>query len=349
MNYLKLFILSSLVTLLFTGCDNDDDENSGALNQVENIIDYNSAENYKGSHDISIQSNIALEFCKVEGVKGTDEFIARNQDSGEYTYVNWGYKYAGVVGNEEGYYDRVSYNDTILVGLGFSDTWRVGKYDLLLVRDNNYQKIDEFNFLILKNIETDLSQSKGGVLRIKATGWEQSTDAAIDSLEFVDKTTQKVVEKIASTYKVGNESESIIFAKEKFQTGDYELWIARWNYGFRQKICDFSYFRYEFVNSDPMQKDANGNYYLQFYVDAINEGDSYIVTTDSPYIGAYIDRNKQLDPANWNPETKIYTYTLDEDCWMTDMEDGMTFSVRLTLSRININVFGTNELKLAEQ
>ncbi len=50
-----------------------------------------------------------------------------------------------------------------------------------------------------------------------------------------------------------------------------ELWIPT-------KICDFSYFRYEFVNSDPMQKDANGNYYLQFYLDEINEGDSYIVT-----------------------------------------------------------------------
>ena len=86
----------------------------------------------------------------------------------------------------------------------------------------------------------------------------------------------------------------------------------------------------------------------QFYVDEINDGDSYIVTTNSPYIGAYIDRNKRLDTANWNPETKIYTYTLDEDCWMTDMEDGMTFSVRLTLSKININVNGSNELKIEQ-
>ena len=83
-------------------------------------------------------------------------------------------------------------------------------------------------------------------------------------------------------------------------------------------------------------------------MDEINDGDSYIVTTNSPYIGAYIDRNKRLDTANWNPETKIYTYTLDEDCWMTDMEDCMTFSVRLTLSKININVNGSNELKIEQ-
>ena len=81
-------------------------------------------------------------------------------------------------------------------------------------------------------------------------------------------------------------------------------------------------------------------------MDEINEGDSYIVTTESPYIGAYIDRNKKLDPANWDPETKIYTYTLDEDCWMADMEDGMTFAVRLTLSKSSINVAGSNKLKL---
>lgn len=319
------------------------------MNQVENIINYNPAENYKGSHDIILQRNIALEFCKVEGVLGTDEFIARNQKSGEYTYVDWGYKYAGVKGDEQGNYNRVSYNDTILIGLGFSDTWKVGKYDLLLVRDDSYQVIDQFNFLVLNNIETDLTRAKGGVIRVKAHGWDLATDAAIDSLEFVEKSTQKVVDKIASAYKGGNDYESIIFAKEKFQTGDYELWIARWNYGFRQKICDFSYFRYEFVNSDPMQKDANGNYYLQFYVDKFNEGDNFIVTTNSPYIGAYIDRNIKFDPTNWDPETKIYTYTLDDYYWMTDMEDGMTFSVRLTLSRININVLGTNELKLQNQ
>ena len=95
MNYLRLFILLSPIALFLTGCENDDD-NNGTLNQVENIINYNPAENYKGTYDITLQKNIALEFCKVEGVMGTDEFIVRSQDSGEYTYVNWGYKYAGV-------------------------------------------------------------------------------------------------------------------------------------------------------------------------------------------------------------------------------------------------------------
>lgn len=345
MNYLKLFILIGLFPLFIVGCDNDD-ENNGTMDQVDDLINYDPAENYKGSYDIVLQKNIALEFCKVENVRGTDEFIARNQKSGEYTYVDWGYKYAGVKGDEEGNYNRVSYNDTILIGLGFSDTWKVGKYDLLLARDNKYQVIDQFNFLILKDIETDISQTKGGLLKVKATGWDLATDAAIDSLEFIEKSTQKVVEKIASAYKGGNDYESILFSRDKFQTGDYELWIARWNYGFRQKICDFSYFRYEFVNSNPMQKDANGNLYLQFYVDEFKESDSFIVTTNSPHIGAYIDRNIKFDPANWDPATKIYTYTLDDYCWMTDMEDGMTFSVRLTLSRININILGSCELKL---
>lgn len=345
MNYLKLFILLGLFPLFLTGCENDDETN-GAMNQVENIINYNAAENYKGSHDIVLQRNIALEFCKVEGVQGTDEFIARNHESGEYTYVDWGYKYAGIKGDEFGYYDRVSYNDSILIGLGFSDTWKVGKYDLLLVRGNNYQVIDQFNFLVLNNIEVDLAQVKGGVLKVKADGWDLAPDAAIDSLEFIDKSTNKIVEKIASAYNGGDDYESITFTRDKFQTGEYELWIARWNYGFRQKICDFNFFRYEFVNSEPMQKDADGNYYLQFYLDEINEGDSYVVTTNSPYIGAYIDRGNKLDPANWDPETKIYTYTLNDDYWMSSMEDGMTFSVRLTLSRISFNVAGSNKLKL---
>ena len=216
MNYLRLFILLSPIALFLTGCENDDD-NNGTLNQVENIINYNPAENYKGTYDITLQKNIALEFCKVEGVMGTDEFIVRSQDSGEYTYVNWGYKYAGVQGDEYGYYDRVSYNDTILIGLGFSDTWQVGKYDLLLVRDNNYQVIDQFNFMVLKDIEVDITQAKGGVLKVKANGWDVATDAVIDSLEFIDKSTQTVVEKIASAYKGGNDYESIVFTKDKLE------------------------------------------------------------------------------------------------------------------------------------
>lgn len=344
MNYLKSLILFSILPLFLVSCDKDDE--NGSMNQVENIINYNPAENYKGSYDIILQRNIALEFCKVEGVQRTDEFIARNHESGEYTYVDWGYKYAGVQGNEEGYYDRVSYNDTILVGLGFSDTWKVGEYDLLLVRGNNYQVIDQFNFLILNNIETDLTQAKGGVLNVKADGWDIATDVPIDHLEIIQKSTQKVIEKIASAYKGGDGFESISFSKEKFNSGDYELWITRWNYGFRQKICDFNFFKYEFTNSDPMQKDTNGNYYLQFYIDEIKEGDTYTVTTNSPHIGAYIDRNKKLDPANWNSDTKIYTYTLNDDSWMDTMENGMTFSVRLTLSKINITVSGSSTLNL---
>ena len=65
MNYLRLFILLSPIALFLTGCENDDD-NNGTLNQVENIINYNPAENYKGTYDITLQKNIALEFCKVE-------------------------------------------------------------------------------------------------------------------------------------------------------------------------------------------------------------------------------------------------------------------------------------------
>ena len=48
MNYLRLFILLSPIALFLTGCENDDD-NNGTLNQVENIINYNPAENYKGT------------------------------------------------------------------------------------------------------------------------------------------------------------------------------------------------------------------------------------------------------------------------------------------------------------
>ena len=74
--------------------------------------------------------------------------------------------------------------------------------------------------MVLKDIEVDITQAKGGVLKVKANGWDVATDAVIDSLEFIDKSTQTVVEKIASAYKGGNDYESIVFTKDKYQSGD---------------------------------------------------------------------------------------------------------------------------------
>lgn len=131
--------LSGLCLLLaagLTSCSDEGDLITPTYQDGAQFIAYNSADNYKGSHNVLLERSSALEFCKVEGVQPTDEFAVRNNETNEYTYLDWGYKYAGLQGDEDGYYQRVYYNDTILVGLGYADNWQVSDYDLLLLRGN---------------------------------------------------------------------------------------------------------------------------------------------------------------------------------------------------------------------
>ena len=350
MNKLKWLWCICILGLVAVSCSEDTDPVHFDYTEGGQFVNYVSEDNYKGSHTILLQRSLALELCGLEGVDGKDLFLAKNQESGVVTYLDWGYKYAGIVGNEDGSYDRVSYNDTILVGLGFSDTWRVGKYDLLLLRGKQYQKLDEFDFKVLDNVDVDITKVKGGIVEIKAEGWDFAGSATpIDSLRFVNKATGEQVFKVASGYKPENEKEIIQFDRSNFVTGDYELWIDRWDYGFTQKLADFAYFKYEFVDSNPMKQDADGNYILKFTVDEFNEEDRFIVTTNAPHVNAYVHQKIKFEEANWDPTTKVYTYTLNDKYWKKAKKDGMTFAVSMNLNGIrNLTVTGEAVLKLAE-
>lgn len=330
----------------FTACSDEGDLITPSYSEGAQFIAYNPADNYEGSHDVLLQRSSALEFCKVEGVQPTDEFAVRNRETGEYTYLDWGYKYAGLQGDENGYYQRVYYSDTILVGLGYADNWQVADYDLMLLRGKQAQVLDQFRFLLLNNVEVDLSKLQGGVVNIKAIGWDDpGTGIPIDSLEYVNKSTGKAVYKKASDCKGdGTSFEMTTFERDNFVTGDYELWITRWDKGLRQKICDFNYFNYAFVDSDPMTKNAEGKYQLKFYVNEFTDADNFTVTTQSPFSNYYVDQRIPFDPANYNAETKVYTYTLSDDCWRRDPVSGINFIVSLQIGGVRTGVSGTAKL-----
>lgn len=345
MKHIKLGLLFCLSLLLFWSCSDDDDYNV-SLTQTEGLITFNPEESYLGSHEVPIQQSGALEFYKVAGVRQSDEFIARNVATGEDIYLDWGYKYAGLLGDEEGYYQRDFTSDTIMVGLGFKDNWIIGDYDLLLIRQGEYQKLDRFNFCVLKDVTVDFSEKQGGVVKIYADGWLDVSYGLVDSLKFVNKATGETVESIVSTYKtIDNADYQLVkFSNEKYATGSYELWITRWGYNLRQKLGEFDFFQYAFVNSDPIVKAEDGNYYIQFYIDDIKDGDSYVVV-DMPDQSAYFAEGT-LDKANWDPETKIYRLKLEDEYWFGDKADGITFGVLLNLNGIDVTVVGSNKFEL---
>lgn len=343
MRLFKTILIAAAAMLGMFSCDNDDELLPTSFTEGAQHIAYNAADNYKGSHDVLLERSSALEFCEVEGVLPTDEFAARNKHTGELTYLEWGYKYAGLQGDEQGYYQRVYYNDTIMVGLGFADNWQVGEYELLLLRGSAAQTIDTFNFLLLSGIETDDSKVQGGVFSVKAAGWDvPGTGAAIDSLELINKATGEVVQKMASSCSgTGDTFEMITFDREGLLTGDYELWLARWQYGLRQKIGEFAYFNYAFVDSDPMQQDAQGRYVMKFYLKECNPDDNFTVASKSPFSSYYVDRNVPFDASCYDAATQVYTYTLVDDGWRYDPESGIEFEISLNIGGVRSKVSGT--------
>lgn len=349
---LRAFSLTAMSALalglapMLTGCSDEGDWITPSYRDGAEFIAYNAADNYKGSHEVLLQRSSALEFCKVNGVQPTDEFAVRNSETGEYTFLDWGYKYAGLQGDEDGYYQRVYYNDTILVGLGYADNWRVGDYDLQLLRGKQAQTLDRFHFCILSQIETDLTKLQGGVINVKAVGWDDpGTGIPIDSFLYVDAAADTVVYRKASDCKGdGTYFEMTTFDRDRFHTGDYQLWISRWNNGLKQKVCDFSYYNYAFVDSDPMKQDADGNYQLKFYVKDFSDADNFTVTTQSPFSNYYVDQRVPFDSECYDPATQIYTYTLVEDCWRRDPQPGMMFLVSLQIGGVRTNVTGAARL-----
>lgn len=338
-------ILYSLLVLCLglAACSDDGDLVVPSYEDGAQFVAYDAATNFKDSHDVILARSSALQLCKVEGVAPTDEFAVRDKATGEMTYLQWGYKYAGLQGDEEGYYQRVYYNDTILIGLGFADNWQVSDYDLLLLRGNKAQTLDTFHFSIVKDVEVDLSKLQGGVISVKATGWDNpGTGLSIDSISVVEKATGRTVLKQASACKGdGTAFEMIAINRDSLQTGDYELWVSRWAFDLRQKLCDFSYFDYAFVDSNPMTKDAQGRYQLKFLLKEFADGDNFTITTLSPHANYYVDQRIPFDAACYDAATQTYTYTLDDANWRRDPEPGIKFAVSLTIGGVRSNVSGT--------
>ena len=343
--YKKLlkYALPLLAACSLASCSDEGDLITPSYNDGAHFIAYNAADNLKGSHEVLLARSSAIELCQVEGVQPTDEFAARHKQTGELTFLKWGYKYAGLQGDAEGHYQRVYYNDTILIGLGFADNWRVADYDLLMLRGHEAQTLDAFHFAILGDVECDLSKVQGGVVSVKARGWDDpGSGNAIDSLQFIDSATGRVMVSKASDLKGdGTAYEVIAFPRDSFATGHYELWVKRWAQGLRQQLCTFSYFNYAFTDSDPMQRDAEGRYVLKFFVNEFHDGDTFTVADRTNKGRSYVERNVPFDAACFDESTHTYTYTLSDDCWRGEPENGLEFDVNLNIGGVRTNVSGT--------
>ena len=97
MNKLKWLFVCALA---FCGasCSDDNEPVHFDYEEGESFVDYSAADNYIGSHTVMLQRSYALKFCDLKGVEKTDQFLARHKEQGTLTYLNWGFKYAGIQG-----------------------------------------------------------------------------------------------------------------------------------------------------------------------------------------------------------------------------------------------------------
>ncbi len=349
-------ILIAVFLLLSLSCSKEEVYyDSSSLSETTNLINYDKNENYKGSRLILIQENMALKFSGVQGLLPTDNFIMRSHVSNTDVFLSWGYLYSGIQGDENGYYEPVSDKDSLRIGLGFKDNWEISKYDLLLVRGNQYQVLDQFD-LALVNTETlvvDSTKVDGGQINITGEGFiDSSVYGDVDSLVCIEKATGNKMYSLPTRYTESKPTIEHVFNDYDLSTGKYELYIKRWNYGLIQKLFDFDFFRYEFVNSTPLQKNDDGLYVLQFTVDNVNPDgkDRYSVFDVKEAGNIYYD-NGYLTTENWDKDTKIYTLPIkdlsDFNAWWGVPFEGMKFKVDLSFDGgASITVSGDNYLSL---
>lgn len=344
--YSLSLLLSAAFCLTFAACTDEYDTVTPSFADGANFIAYNADANYKGPREIVLARSSVIQLENVSGVQTTDEFAVRNKATGEMTYLKWGYEYAGLVGDENGDYDRVYDTSKIQIGLGYYDTWKIGDYELLLIRGEQAQVLDTFRFCILKDVETRDTKVQGGVFEVKAVGWDNpGAGAAIDSISIKEKISGRCVYRNASSCRgLTDDFEMIAFDRNNFDTGNYEVYVTRWNSGLSQKIGEFFYFNYIFVDSDPMKKDDQGRYQLKFKVDRFGEKDNFTVTTVSPYANYYVDQRVPFDPACYDEATQTYTYTLDDSCWRRKPEPGITFMAKIVINGNSTNISGTARL-----
>lgn len=318
-NKLRLIIYS--VLLFVAAACNDDDK----LDYVDDIVDTSALQIEKqvivsGDDPLHVKSSGEL-------IGKSDFLILRSDASQAEMQLAWGYEYLGIDENGNRSYDFSS----VVAKIDFNDKWEYGKWDLILQRGSQRQVLNtiEFTILDLKKEEgnpeayVDKSELYKRNLYIYAKGWQ---NADMDSIEFIDKSTGSIVLTKGSPASAETEDYAKVllnFEANDLKTGSYMINIRRWQYSFRQSLFGFDYFKIALVDNNPITKNADGRYYIDFYLDEIVSGDKVRVA----YGGGktqYFD--EVLSAEHFNAETKIYTILIPDG----KIYKGNNYTVSLT-------------------
>ncbi|MEG1685557.1 MAG: hypothetical protein RR319_06405 [Bacteroides sp.] len=273
--WLSTFVLAALV-----GCNDNDSsiQYTDGLAVVDEI----------SSSTILINSNtsVAITLNSKMGLNQTDRLLMRSvADPSVEVPVKWGYKYLGK--GHDPLYDFSS----VIIQLGFEDRWTTGNWELTLERGSERQVLKIIDCQILKlkkeegnpNAHLNLDKLPAGLFFIYAEGW--IGNAQKDTIEFVNEKTgiAYAASEVSVEFENNVQQMKVILKKDlmdKMETGRYILNAKRWEYSFRQKLGEFDYFLFKFVDLNPISKDEKGQYFIDITLDEIVEGDILNISYD---------------------------------------------------------------------
>lgn len=293
------------------------------------------------SGPIIVTENSAL-LLKSEGIRPNDRlFLRSEEDPGVEIPVAWGYSYTGKDESGEYSYDQ----SQVIVQVDFNDQWTVGKWQLVLQREDERQVISSIDLSVLglkqeqgvEEAHIDYEDVYKGIIHVYAEGWQGK---GIDYYEFVNLENKEVitldsdvdVSAITSPY----QEQLISFDRNTLLTGSYELFVRRWEYNFRQKIGVFDYFKIGFVNQDPITKGSNGEYAFDIYLDKIVPGDVLSVGYGNKGF------RETLKADAFDAEKQVYRLLVP-----SSHVQNVTFNVTLIRNRANL-ILGSKVLIVSE-
>lgn len=313
----------------------------GACSDDEEGFNYTTGEMIQPIADtIVVNENSVMELDTE--LSPNDKIVVKSDATGAEIYLDWGYAYEGM--DEDG--NMMSNKTKAFAKVVFDDKWDCGKWQIYAENGSERRSLGEATFVVVK---TDLTkplnseQAFLGILSVAADGFQTG---GIDFFDYYNKDLGEIVYTVSSALSGDNPDynySDVNFPLDSLSTGSYTLKIRRWNYNFSQDLGDFDYFKIALVDTLDITTDETGQYYIDFYLDEVKEGDQITVAYGTGKNANYkekLDETVAEDPSRFNAETNIYRSYIPEN----KIYPGSDYSLSLTRNSRSIKLSGSKHL-----
>lgn len=289
---------------------------------------------------VVVTDNSVMEL--VTDLNATDKLLVRSNANGDEIYLDWGYAYDGQ--DEEG--NMLADETHAYAKIVFDDKWTCGKWTVYAENGTERRSLGEVTFVVVKTpadapvVTSD--EVAFGVLNVAADGFQTGN---VDYFEYYNNDNGTIAYTMASSLSGENPTyapSEVSFPLDSLETGNYTLRIRRWEYGFRQDLGSFDYFKIALVDTLDITTDETGQYYIDFYLDEVREGDRLTVAYGT---GKNNNYKEDLTDEFFNAETNVYRSYIPDN----KLKFGNRYEAQLNRNNRNIKLSGSKLLPEQEE